>query len=143
MKLPQALVLLSACHVAVLGGCAGVRPASIAAMPAASPETLSLAAYGERVFRLQNVVMDELIDAESAVPAPTAAESSALAQAESHIIESCMALNEAAGLQMEGETPGWQLRARIAGSLARCNASVHAVRAQRSASLRMLEVAIP
>ena len=94
----------------------------------APPATASIIGYGERVFRLQNALMDELLDAESVDPPPSAIDSRLLAKAEARIVRSCRALNEVASLVAGGRRPGFLLRMKAAASLRGCSASARAVR---------------
>ena len=106
----------------------GVQARADAQARAAPPPTESFTGYGERVFRLQNALMDELLDAEYADPPPTATESRLLAKAEARIVRSCRALNEVASLTAGGERPSFLLRMKAAASLRSCSASAREVR---------------
>ncbi len=96
------------------------------ASPPPPPE--SFTGYGERVFRQQNALMDELLDAEYADPPPTATDRRLLAKAEARIVRSCRALNQVATLVAGGERPDFLLRMRAAASLRACSASTREVR---------------
>ncbi len=84
--------------------------------------------YGEQVFRLQNLVLDELINAsldESGLPAK---DEEMLLAAEDVIVDSCRDLNDAAVLAAEGREPGIQLQLRVLDSMTRCEASAVAAK---------------
>jgi hypothetical protein len=85
-------------------------------------------AHGEKVFRLQNTVLDELIGATDDTGL-WLREVPALVTAEDEIVESCRDLNEAASLSAGGEKPGLLLQMRVLDSMSRCEASAVAVKA--------------
>jgi len=102
--------------------------ADVEAKAAPEPPPESFTGYGERVFRLQNALMDELMDAEYGDPPPTATERRLLAKAEARIVRSCRALNEVASVTAGGERPSLALRMKAAASLRSCSASAREVR---------------
>ena len=91
------------------------------------PTHESFSAYGERIFRWQNALLDQLLEAENGEPPPSAIESLQLAKAEARIIRSCQALNEAASLSASGRRPDVRLRLKVAASLRSCDSSARAV----------------
>ena len=121
-------VLMFASSVLLMSSIGVQVRADVVAKAAPEPPPESFTGYGERVFRLQNALMDELMDAEYADPPPTATESRLLAKAEASIVRNCRALNEVASLTAGGERPSFALRMEAAASLRRCSASAREVR---------------
>ena len=120
-------------------------------MAACTPETIAnqraaptvgtdneLRAHGETVFRLQNTVLDQVISAAQIDAGPASLDSAELLAAEERIVKSCHALNEAARVSAEGHEPDMSLKLRVLESMARCEASALAVRAQlKTATVQM------
>ena len=102
----------------------------------------SFTAYGERIFRWQNALIDELLEAENAEPPPSAVDSLQLAKAEARIVRSCQPLNEAASVSAGGRRPNVRLQLKVAAALRSCDASAREVskflQARQQAQLKVL-----
>ncbi len=125
--------------LAVVSGRGLADPAEVSI----APEHETVSAYGERIFRWQNALMDELLEAESADPPPSNFDSLQLVKAEARIIGSCLALNEAASQSAGGHRPNVQLQLRVAASLRGCEASARAVNKFLLARGQGARVALP
>ncbi len=99
--------------VAMLGGC-GTTPAT----PDAAP-TLDFRADAERVFRLQNRVMQDLI-VENEIGE---AQDQALAGVEHSLATNCRYLNESAALHASGEEPPLALKLSVLDSMDDCESA--------------------
>lgn len=108
-----------------IAGCSNV-PNNESGSGAAADYDATVRARGEAVFRLQNRVMDELIEAAAFEAELPAAEAAALAAAEKRLIHSCRDLNEAAAIRMHGGQPDLFLKLRVFDSLGRCEQSAQA-----------------
>ena len=108
--------------------CAGCQ--APAPSPHGRPNSADLgttqAQRAEQVFRLQNRVMDDLISQTMSRAYATTSDFSSL---EDQMIDSCSALNEAAGMQTMGTSPGALLKLRVLASLSQCEDSARAARA--------------
>lgn len=114
------LVTLSACNE---------RPVAQTAMTSdAQPHKLATASHGETVFRLQNLVMDNLITAQMSDPPLLAADRASLASFEIRLVDACRSLNEAAGTRGTGGAPGMVLQVRAMLSMAECERSAVAAK---------------
>ena len=99
--------------------------------------------YGESVFRLQNAVLDDLItEMESHANRPDL-NSAVLTEAEDRIVNSCRDLNEAASISAAGHEPSLLLKLRALNSLAECESSAKAVKAEMSVSSAVLSASSP
>lgn len=108
-----------------IAGCSNVRDCESGVGTGAGYDA-ALRARGEAVFRLQNSVMDALIEAawfEAELPAADAA---ALVAVEKRLIHSCRALNEAAAIRARGGQTDLLLKLRAFDSLNRCERSAQA-----------------
>jgi hypothetical protein len=81
--------------------------------------------YAETVFRLQNDVLNQLIDASELGATPTG-NPEALVEAEARLVADCGDLNEAASITAQGQEPTLALKLRIRKSLPACEASARA-----------------
>lgn len=104
---------------------------------------LGLQHHGEAVFRLQNAVMDELMDAQALDTNQSPDIVASLESAEDRMSGSCRDLNEAASLSAGGEDPGMPLKLRVLGSLDSCEASALRVRALLSGEPVVTKVSAP
>jgi len=102
----------------------GLADAVEVSVPAAHE---SFTAYGERIFRWQNALMDELLEAENSEPPPSTLDSLQLAKAEARLVRSCQPLNEAASLSAGGRRPNVRLQLKVAAALRSCDASAREV----------------
>ena len=123
----------------IVGGRALADPLEISIAPVHE----SFTAYGERIFRWQNALMDELLEAENAEPPPSTFDSLQLAKAEARIVGNCRALNEAASQSASGRRPSVQLRMQVAASLRGCDAAARTVKQFLLARARGARVALP
>lgn len=99
--------------------------------------------HGEQVFRLQNSVLDELINAamdDSGLPAK---DEQMLLAAEDGIVDSCRDLNDAAVLAAEGREPGIRLQLRVIDSMTRCEESAVAAKGFLAGRTGLSSVATP
>ncbi len=130
--------------VALLLPLAACAPKSLTAASTVPPGTpQDLRTHGEAVFRLQNAVLDQVIDAAQSDAEPSSTESADLLAAEERIVSSCQDLNEAASLGAQGQHPDLPLQLRVLKSMAGCEASALAVRAQLNQAPVRVDVLAP
>lgn len=90
--------------------------------------------YGESVFRLQNAVLDALINATESGSPPSPLKAAALLADEDRVVRSCRDLNEAASISATGHEPRLSLKLRVFHSLAGCEFAARAVRTELESS---------
>lgn len=120
-------VVAAGIAVAAMGALAPV----IITNPGGEPVARAQAEFrndGERVFRLQNSVLDELINAITVNSGLPAQDEEDLLAAEDGIVDNCRDLNHAAILATEGKEPGIRLQLRVMYSMTRCEESAEAAR---------------
>lgn len=99
--------------------------------------------HGEQVFRLQNAVVNQLIDVSESGAIYSARDSAALLAAEDRIVLDCRHLNEAASLSAGGGGPDLQLQLRVLASLEACEESALALRSRIDKGGTELHVSLP
>ncbi len=99
--------------------------------------------HGETVFRLQNLVMDNLITAQMSDPSPLAAERTQLASLETGLTDACQSLNEAALNSIGGHRPGMVLQLRAWVSLNECERSAVAAKDFMASARPLLRASLP
>lgn len=106
-------------------------------------DVLAARVHGEQVFRLQNAVVNQLIDAGESGATYSARDSAALLAAEDQIMTDCRHLNEAASLSAAGGGPDLPLQLRVIASLDACEHSALALRSQMDKGGAALHVSLP
>ncbi|MGD8324092.1 MAG: hypothetical protein PVF50_06970 [Gammaproteobacteria bacterium] len=111
----KSLTGLTALTLAGLAGCAGIVTADGTAM---RPGSAAFTAYAERVFRLQNQVLDALAFALEAQP-----DEMTLIAAEDSVLRACAGLNEIAVRRQRGAAARVLRDARTARRIPECEAA--------------------
>lgn len=130
----HALVGLSV--MALLGGCHLRGSAN-------TPAPVGAVGHGETIFRLQNAVMEELIDAQTRASTPDGATALNREHQEDELVEQCASLNQAANLSATGSQPGPLLKLRVWLSLASCEGAALAARASLASERLVIVIASP
>ena len=134
-------LLITAICVSMVG--CGMKTATKPEGTAITHYIVDPGAFGESVFRLQNAVLDDLInEMESHANRPDL-NSAVLTEAEDRIVNSCRDLNEAASISAAGHEPSLLLKLRALNSLAECESSANAVKAEMSVSSAVLSASSP
>ncbi len=144
MKSPSVLFIVSgALLLASLSATNRHPPAGGAATDEVPAHTRATVSYGETVFRLQNLVMDDLINAQMTDPSLLAADRVKFAGFESRLVDTCSSLNEAAGTIATRGDPGMVLKLRVMVSMAGCERSALAAKAFMASDHPLLGASLP
>lgn len=144
MKSPsQVFFVFAVLLLATLCACNQGPGAPIALASEMQPRKIVTMSHGEAVFRLQNLVMDNLITAQMSDPSLLAAERARLANLETGLIDACSSLNDAATTSAGGQVPGMVLQLRVLVSMDHCERSAVAAKAFMATGRPLLRASLP
>lgn len=121
----------------LLYACAAGDTRPLASLPRAAPSR------GEAVFRLQNAVLDQLIDAQINPVTNDAALARDLARREEGLVDHCAPLNRAAALGASGADPDLLLKLQVLLSLSPCERAALAAREFMARDRAVLTATLP